>query len=116
MAITAYAENTATISTTEWDLSSNTSFVADVDATDGVFQVWLDLSALATTDEFRLTLYEKVKSAGTQRKADSWTFVGAQSDPVFVSPAVILMHGWAFTLVKVSGTDRSIDWSIRQVA
>ena len=116
MAIAEAFSGTATISTTEWDLPSSTSFVADVQATDGVYQCLLDLSALASTDEFVLRLYEKVTSAGTQRLVESWTFAGPQGAPHFVTPAVILLHGWAYTLVKAAGTDRSITWSIRSVA
>lgn len=116
MAITEAYSGTSTIGTTEWDLASNTSFVTDADTTDGVFQVMLDLSALATADEFVFRLYEKVTSGGTQRLVDSWAFLGPQGTPHRVIPALILLHGWAFTLQKVAGTDRSITWSIRSVA
>ena len=105
MAITEAYSGTSTIGTTEWDLASNTSFVADADTTDGVFQVMLDLSALATADEFVFRLYEKVTSG-----------LGPQGTPHRVIPALILLHGWAFTLQKSAGTDRSITWSIRSVA
>ena len=116
MAISEAFSGTGTIGVTEWDLASNTSFVADVNATDGVYQCILDMSALATTDEFVLRMYEKVVSAGSQRLVESWTFLGPQGSPHFTTPAVILLHGWAYTLQKVSGTDRSITWSIRSVA
>lgn len=116
MAIAEAFSGTATISTTEWDLPSNTSFVADVQTGDGVYQCLLDMSALASTDEFVLSLYEKVVAAGSQRLVESWTFSGPQGAPHFVTPAVILLHGWAYTLQKTAGTDRSITWSIRSVA
>lgn len=116
MAISELYTSSETVTTTEWDLPSDTSYVSDADTTDGVFQLWLDLSALATGDEFTLKLYEKVTSAGTQRLVESWSFVGPQTAPHFVTPAVILMHGWSYTLTKVAGTDRSISWSIRSVA
>ena len=32
-----------------------------------------------------------------------------------VTPALVLMHGWDMTILKLAGTDRSIEWSIRQV-
>jgi hypothetical protein len=43
-------------------------------------------------------------------------FANAQSSPIWVSPTLILMHGWDGTILKIAGTDRSIDFSIRQVA
>jgi len=35
---------------------------------------------------------------------------------VFVTPSLLLIHGWDMTLLKVAGTDRAIDWSIRAVS
>lgn len=116
MAISEAFSGTSTITTTEWDLASNTSFVGDVSSTVGVYQAMVDVSALATTDEFVLRLYEKVVSGGTQRLVESWTFLGSQGVPHHIIPAVILLHGWAFTLQKIAGTDRSITWSLRSVA
>jgi hypothetical protein len=116
MAISEAYSGTETVSTTEWDLASDTSFVADVVTDDGVYQIFLDLNALAAGDVFEFRLYEKVLSSSTQRLAYSAAFAGPQAMPVWVSPSLILLHGWAATLIKISGTDRSIDWSIRKVA
>jgi hypothetical protein len=33
-----------------------------------------------------------------------------------VAPSLILLHGWDVTMTKVSGTGRTIEWSIRKVA
>lgn len=115
MAITEYASGSATIGTTEWSLTTNTAG-PDADATDGVFQCWVDLSALVAGDLFEVIFYEKVRSADTQRKVEEWYFDGAQAEPNWCSPSFILLHGWDFTLRKISGTDRTITWSIRQVA
>ena len=115
MPITALYEGSASISTTEWSLTTGTSG-PDADTTDGVFQIFLDLSALAAGDEYQLKLYEKVQSAGTQRSFHTEYFVGAQSDPHWVSGALVLMHGWDVTLDKIAGTDRTIAWSIRQIS
>lgn len=118
MAITEAFTGTATIGTTEWDMPSNTAFTVgtDVQTDDGVYQLFLDASAMAALDQFQIKIYEKVASAGTQRAVCDWTLLGAQSDPHAVSPAMILLHGWAMTIVKLSGTDRSFTWSIRKVA
>jgi hypothetical protein len=41
---------------------------------------------------------------------------GPQACPIWVSPALVLMHGWDMSLFKVSATDRVILWSIRQIS
>lgn len=115
MAITALYENSASISTSEYSLPNNsTSLTPKTD--DGVFQVFLDLSALTATEEYRLKVYEKVQSAGTQRAIYVVGFVGTVTVAHVVLPSLVLMHGWDVTMIKVAGTDRTIGWSIRQVA
>ena len=115
MAISQAFSGTETVSTTEWSLTTDTAG-PDVDTTDGVFQIFLDLNALAAGDEFEFKVYEKVLSSSTQRLVYMATFKGAQAQPVWVSPSLILLHGWDATLKKLAGTDRAIDWSIRSVA
>ena len=106
---------TETVGATEWSLSTDTSWSsADAQTTDGAYQLWLDLSALAAGDFFELRIYEKVLSSSTQRLVRRLVFNGATiSEPIWASPALIMVHGWDFSLKKLSGTDRSIDWSIR---
>jgi len=112
----SYIENTATITTAEVSLTTNTTYsTANAQTTAGSTQVWLDLNALALGDQFALVLYEKVKSGGTQRKVSVWNFAGPQSTPGWVSPAFLVRNGWDVTLKKLAGTDRSIDWSIRNI-
>ena len=115
MAIAEYKSGTATISTTEYSLVGTAGALA-TDTTDGVFQVFIDASALATGDEFEIAVKEKVIAAGTQRVIFKATLAGVQGSPLWVSPSLILMHGWDVTLDKIAGTDRSISWSVRQVA
>ena len=66
MAIAELYSGSATISTTEISLVSGTSSLQS-DATDGIYQVFLDLNALANGDVFELKVKEKVRSADTQR-------------------------------------------------
>jgi len=115
MAISEAFSGTETVSTTEHSLTTDTAG-PDADTTDGIFQCFLDLNALAVGDAFVLKLYEKVRAADTQRLIESWTFTGVQGSANFATPAVILLHGWDFTLIKIAGTDRAITWSIRSVA
>ncbi len=116
MAITieAYAV-TETISTTEWSLTTD-SAGPDADTTDGIYQVFLELNALAAGDVFVFALYEKVQAASTQRLVFSATFADVQGEPVWVSPSFVLGNGWDCTLLKASGTDRAINTRISKVA
>ena len=87
----------------------------DVDTTDGVFQIFLDLSDMVAGDELQIRIYEKVRSGDTQRIVAQWSVFGAQADPIWVSLALILMHGWDATLDAIAGTI-TVLWSIRSVA
>lgn len=112
MAIAEAFTGTETISTTEWSLTTDTAG-PDAETSDGTFCVVLDTSAIAAGDVFELRFYEKARSGDTQRLMWSATLgVG----PGHVSPWMPGMHGWDFTLVKISGTDRAILWSIRKYA
>lgn len=115
MAIAELYSGTEAVTTTEWSLTTDTSG-PDADTTDGVFQIFLDVSAIAAGDLFRLRIYEKVRSGDTQRVIYDAYIGGPQMTPIWVGPSLILMHGWDVTLIKISGTDRTITWSIRQVA
>lgn len=115
MPITETFTGSETVGTTEWSLTTDTAG-PDVAATDGIYQVFLDLSALAAGDVFEFRLYEKVLASSTQRRLMTATFSGVQADPVYASPSLILLNGWDATVIKISGTDRSIDWSVRSVA
>ena len=114
MAITQYASGNETVSTTEWSLTTDTSG-PDVQTDDGMYQFWLDLNALAKGDLYIFRVYEKVLSSGTQRIVFQAFFANAQSEPIWVSPALILLHGWDATIVKSAGADASIDFSVRQI-
>jgi hypothetical protein len=101
---------TATINT-EHTLNSPTP-----NTTDGVFQVFIDVSAMVAGDVLELRIKEKCRAADTIRQALMSTLAGVQSDPLWVSPSLILMHGWDVTLRQTAGTGRAFPWSIRQVA
>lgn len=114
MAIAELYSGTEAISTTEWSLTTDTAG-PDADTTDGVFQVWLDLSDMVAGDQLQIKLYEKVRAGDTQRSFHTTILTGPQSDPIWVSPSLILMHGWDITLDALAGTI-TVNWSIRQVA
>lgn len=111
ISVTNYT-GTEAVSTTEWSLTADSSSLGAV-TTIGMYQAVLDLNALAAGDVFEFKLYEKARAADTQRLAISVQFANAQATPIWISPAVILGAGWEMSLKKVSGTDRTITWSIR---
>lgn len=114
MAIIQIYSGTATITGTETSLISGTTTLQN-NANTGVYQVFIDTANMAAGDEYLIQIKEKVISGGTQRVVYSATVDGLQSAP-FVTPSLILMHGWDVTMDLIAGTARSISWSIRQVA
>lgn len=115
MAIAEYAViSSVTVGAGELSVISGTTTLAN-DTTDGVYQLFVDPLQMAKGDEFIIRVYEKVKAAGTKRVLFSATLSDLQSEN-FVTPMLILMHGWDMTIQKVAGTDRTFDASIRQVA
>lgn len=112
MAITELysGSQTATIST-EHTLNTTTPATAD-----GVFQVFVDTANMVAGDVLELRIKEKCRTGDTIRQVMVSTLAGAQSDPLWVSPSMILMHGWDVTLKQTAGTGRAFPWSIRQVA
>lgn len=115
MAISEAYANSQTVSTTEWSLTADSSTLGAV-TDDGIYQVFIDTNAVTAADVFTFTLYEKTLSSSTQRKVLTSIFSGVMTEPVWASPALVLMHGWEMSLKKNSGTDRNFDWSIRKIA
>lgn len=114
MAISELYSGTEAVGATEHSITTDTSG-PDTDTTDGVFQVFLDVSDMVNTDILQIRLYEKVRSADTQRIVEEWILRDAQATPIWVSPSFILLHGWDFTLDALAGTI-TVNWSVRQVA
>lgn len=117
MAISEAYAGSETVSTTEWSMTTDTSG-PDVDTTDGIYQAFIDLNALAAGDIFEFRVYEKAQSGDTQRVYMMQSFNNAQGTDGagWISPSFILINGWDMTLKKNTGTDRTITWSIRKVA
>lgn len=87
----------------------------DPDTTAGVFQFVVELSTMARGDTVEIRVYEKATGTGdTARLIHTWSFVNEQIDQLFVSPALILLHGWRFSLKQTAGTARSFKWSVRK--
>ena len=117
MAITETHElDGVTIGSSEISILSGTTTL-QTNTTDGVYQLWIDDGGNMTkTEEFKVRIYEKVEATGgTKKVVFQATLKGVQSE-IFVTPMLILMHGWDMTIQKIAGTDRAFDASVRQVA
>jgi hypothetical protein len=114
MAITE-TTGTEAISTTEHSLATDTSYdTADAQTGDGVLQAWLDVSDMVAGDQLQIRVYEKVRSGDTQRIVYQAILTGAQSEPIWVSPALTVMHGWDVTCDALAGTI-TVNWSLRLI-
>lgn len=115
MAISVHTERSAfSVSTTELGIVSGTSSLA-ADTTAGVYQLWLDASAMQKLDQYRVRVYEKVLAAGTQRKAFELVLANVQSE-LLVLPTLVLHRGWEISLQRIAGSDRTFDVAIRRIS
>lgn len=114
MAITEAFTGSETVSTTEWSMTTDTAG-PDSETADGIYQIFVDSNALTSAEVFECRVYEKVLSGSNQRMIYRASIISSSS-PVWVSPSLILLHGWDATLIKVSGSDKNLDWSIRKVS
>ena len=113
MAISEAYSGTASISTTEFSCPNNSTTLTPVTA-DGVYQVFLDTSDMVEGDQLQIRIYEKCRSADTQRIIYEAVLTDTMA-VTWVSPSLILLHGWDLTLDALAGTI-TVNWSIRQVA
>ena len=108
----AITVGSATIGVTEFFLASNSTTKVD-QTDDAIHQDWIDFGAMAAGDVYEWRLLEKV-NAGTQRTVIVGRVVGVQGSPIILT-GFILAEGWEVGVKKISGTDRSIAWSLRKV-
>lgn len=108
----SFTENSATVSTTEINVFTGTTTLT-VQTTDQIEQLLIDFNAMASGDVFQIRAYESFNS--TVRRVDRWTLRGAQSDPGFIVPSMLLGIGYYITIVKLTGTDRTIRWILASV-
>ena len=114
MAIAEHASGTQTATiNTEHTLNGTTP-----ETTDGIYQFFVDLDAMVLGDILELRIKEKAISGGTQRTGLTAILAHDPSTDsnLWVSPSLILLHGWDFTLKQTAGTGRAFPWSIRKVS
>jgi hypothetical protein len=116
MAITEAWSGTEAVSTTEWSCTTDTSYTnADLQTDDGVFQGFFDVNDMVAGDQLQIRVYEKCRSGDTERIVYEAILTGQQPFPLFVTPSLVLMHGYDWTLDALAGTI-TVLWSIRKVA
>lgn len=106
VAVKTSGSQTATV-TTEHDLATVT------DA--GVYQLAVDVANMtggSTPDILELRIYGKARSSDTERLLKAYSLVGAQSETLFVAPALISPHHMRCTLKQAQGTGRAFPWAI----
>ena len=114
MAISELYSGTEAVSTTEWSMVNDSSTIATI-TTDAAIQIVLDVSDMIAGDQLQVRIYEKCRSADTQRIAFEHVLSGAQSTPIWFSPCLLVLHGWDATLDALAGTI-TVNWSIRTAA
>lgn len=110
----SFTGDSATVSTTEYFMASD-STTATYQTADLGLELWLDLSALAGGDSFRVRVYEAV-AGGTRALVFDTTYSGVQSPPIKRIEIGLIGESWEASVVRTGGSDRSIRWSLRQVA
>ncbi len=122
MAISEFTTGTKLVDTTEWSIADTSTANGEAYSTatplttDGIFQLFLDVNDMVAGDVLQIRMYEKCRSGDTQRIFAEWILRDVQATPIWVSPSVILLHGWDMTLDCIAGTSITVLWSIRQVA
>lgn len=105
--------DSATVSTSEYSFPNDTTTgVPGAITTDGVYQLSVYVASIAAGDQFRFRIYEKLLS--TQRLIAEAYVDGTQTG-AYVFPALPLGIGWDMTGLKISGTDRTVEWCINAV-
>lgn len=114
MAISEGYSGSASIGATQYSLPNASTTLTPI-TDDGIYQVFINTAAMAAGDQYEIVIYEKVISSDSQVVIYSAILTGTVTDS-WVSPSLILLHGWDVTMQKLAGTDRTFTWSIRKVA
>lgn len=95
---------------TEHDLTDD----PETDA--GIYQLVIDVAAMARADRTVIRVYEKARAADTQRLADEFVLANEQADKLWKSPEYLLGAGWTMTLEQTDGTGRAYPFSVRRIS
>jgi len=88
----------------------------DPEATDGAFQFVVDVSGMVRGDLVEIRVYEAALSTDTaSQQVHVWPLRHAQTDKLFMSPVLLLLHRWRFSIKQPGGVANTFKWSIRKV-
>src|SRR3990172_1510353 len=104
----------SSISTTEYSFTNNSTTIA-TQTTKCVIEVWIDFVNMVAGDEYLVALREKVVTGGTQRKMTIANPIGVQDRPLVWSSSFIVGVGWDVTVQLITGSARTVTWSIRGI-
>lgn len=109
MAITEHATGSqAATLDTEHTLSSGI-------ATAGMYQLVLDVNAMANGDVLLVRVKERARSGDTTRLEEIYTLANLQTKKLWRSDWFAFDHDGAFSIEQTDGTGRTYPWSIRAV-
>lgn len=100
----------ATIGSTRHSLPNNSTTLTP-QTTDRKLQVFIDAANVTHGDEFLLIVWDSA-NAGSQMRLYEMPIRGERAFLMW-TPLITVGESWDVTLEKLSGTDRSIGWSIR---
>lgn len=117
MAFDFSMETVTSISTTEWSMPSDVDFaVAPTKNQACQVQLWVFIQGMAPGDEFIVRLYERMSvfaDGSRSMEHESWRL--AYPKDRLIQAGLILHNDWDFTIQKVAGSDRLVEWSLRRV-
>jgi hypothetical protein len=117
MAITQAYVGSATVSTTEFSLVNGSTTSADITTGTGIYQLFMDLANIDNGTVYALKIKDRVTSVSTQQTVHYETLPHAQGNAKnYATPALVLMHGYEFSLTLVTGSATVVAWSIRKTA
>lgn len=114
MAAITFTDGSASITSTEYFLASNsTSQTPQTNKCE--LTVVLDFVNMVAGDQYRIRIYERVDGGtGTQQVVYESQISGVQSQLVTL-PVIVVGDNWEVSLKRISASSRTINWSLRQV-
>jgi hypothetical protein len=112
MATTITADS-ASISTTEYFINAD-STSAEVNTDNMSVSFHLGLENMVAGDQYQIIFYEKAHGSATKRAMFTAVATGVSED--FVCPAIRVSNGWDIGVKRLAGSDRTIYWTIYEVA
>lgn len=107
-----FTENSVSVGSSAISLTNGNTTIA-TNTGNELVSAWVEIDSMAAGDEFEVRLLEKTRSAGSQVQRQAWRMPFGQNK--LETPLFILGNGWDFTIIKIAGTDRTCQTSLRRV-